>query len=349
MSNPFLSNKKILTVYYPIWIALFLIHMSLLNYFINVSLMSAALDSLISNGLYLFIGIGIWYTVKFNSLENYSSNKILINHVTGSILTSAIWILSIYFILSASFSDNKTYLVFLESSLIWRFLIGILFYAVFTAIYYVIIYYNNFQEKLLRESELNALVKEAELSALKYQINPHFIFNSLNSISSLTLSNPKLAQEMTIKLSAFMRNTISKNEKQRKPLKEEINNAKLYLEIEKIRFADKFEFYDEISEECNTIEVPGMILQPLMENAIKHGVYESLGKVMIKLYCRDENDYFIIVVENNFDPESVPKKGEGIGLKNIRSRLKLIYNYDNLLRTEQDKNTFRASIFIPKK
>jgi LytS/YehU family sensor histidine kinase len=311
--------------------------------------MSAALDSLISNGLYLFIGIGIWYTVKFNSLENYSSNKILINHVTGSILTSAIWILSIYFILSASFSDNKTYLVFLESSLIWRFLIGILFYAVFTAIYYVIIYYNNFQEKLLRESELNALVKEAELSALKYQINPHFIFNSLNSISSLTLSNPKLAQEMTIKLSAFMRNTISKNEKQKKSLKEEINNAKLYLEIEKIRFADKFEFYDEISEECSTIEVPGMILQPLMENAIKHGVYESLGKVMIKLYCRDENDYFIIVVENNFDPESVPRKGEGIGLKNIRSRLKLIYNYDNLLRTEQDKNTFRASIFIPKK
>jgi LytS/YehU family sensor histidine kinase len=233
--------------------------------------------------------------------------------------------------------------------LIWRFLIGILFYAVFTAIYYVIIYYNNFQEKLLRESELNALVKEAELSALKYQINPHFIFNSLNSISSLTLSNPKLAQEMTIKLSAFMRNTISKNEKQKKPLKEEINNAKLYLEIEKIRFADKFEFYDEISEECSTIEVPGMILQPLMENAIKHGVYESLGKVMIKLYCRDENDYFIIVVENNFDPESVPRKGEGIGLKNIRSRLKLIYNYDNLLRTEQDKNTFRASIFIPKK
>jgi LytS/YehU family sensor histidine kinase len=191
------------------------------------------------------------------------------------------------------------------------------------------------------------LVKEAELKSLKYQINPHFIFNSLNSISSLTLSNPQKAQEMTIKLSSFLRSTLSKNERQKSKLSEEINNAKLYLDIEKVRFDDKFNFIEELEPKCMELEVPSMILQPLFENAIKHGVYESLDKVTIKLKCGHEKDYFKIIVENTFDPESVPRKGEGIGIKNIQNRLKLIYNQDNLVTTEKINNLFRVNIFIP--
>jgi two-component system, LytTR family, sensor kinase len=348
MSNPFTSNRKVSTIYYPIWFSLFLIQTGLLNYFLKINLIYAAADSVIFNGIYLFIGIGIWYTVRFNSLENYSSKKIMLNHLAGGVLTSAIWILMSYLLITSLLNGDQKYLEFLKSSLIWRFLIGMLLYVVFVAVYYVIIYYNSFQEKLLREAELNASVKEAELNALKYQINPHFIFNSLNSISSLTLSNPKRAQEMTIKLSSFMRSTLAKNEKQKNTLREEINNAQLYLDIEKIRFQDKFEFKNEIAPECGEIEVPGMILQPLMENAIKHGVYESLEKVFIKLYCRQEKEYFIITVENNFDPESVPRKGEGIGLKNIRNRLKLIFNQDNLLKVENTEGIFKVILYIPK-
>jgi two-component system, LytTR family, sensor kinase len=130
-------------------------------------------------------------------------------------------------------------------------------------------------------------------------------------------------------------------------LSEEINNAKLYLDIEKVRFADKFDFIDEIKPECKELEVPSMILQPLFENAIKHGVYESLEKVFIKLSCGMEKEYFKIVVENNFDTEAIPRKGEGIGLRNIKNRLKLMYNQDNLLTVEKNKNIFKVIIFIP--
>ena len=139
------------------------------------------------------------------------------------------------------------------------------------------------------------MVKEAELKSLKYQINPHFIFNSLNSISSLTISDPQKAQEMTIKLSSFLRSTLSKNEKQKSKLSEEISNAKLYLDIEKVRFDDKFEFIEEVENACKDMEVPSMILQPLFENAIKHGVYESLEKVTIKMKCFSEKEYFKII------------------------------------------------------
>ena len=293
------------------------------------------------------LGLSFWFTVSFNSLENYSTSKVFINHIAAAVITSGLWILIGYYAIINLITGDKVYSDFLLKSLVWRFLIGILFYTVIIAVDYVIIYYNNFQEKLLKEVELKALVKEAELKTLKYQINPHFIFNSLNSISSLTISNPLQAQEMTIKLSSFLRSILSKNEKQKNKLIEEINNAKLYLDIEKVRFAEKFEFVEEIKIECKEMEVPSMILQPILENAIKHGVYESLDKVTIKLSCGMEKEYFRITIENNFDPESIPRKGEGIGLKNIRNRLKLIYNQENLLTVQKDTNLFKVNIFIP--
>ncbi|MEW6193878.1 MAG: histidine kinase [Bacteroidota bacterium] len=348
MVNPFIKNKKILAAYFIVWFFIFLVQIYVLNFFLNLSLFFAFLDSAFFNLIYMFLGISLWYMVSFNSIENYNVVKIVLNHIAAALITSGLWILFGYYIMSSVITGKNPYPDFLTNSLVWRFLIGILYYIVIVAIDYVIIYYTNFQEKQIKEVELKSLVKEAELKSLKYQINPHFIFNSLNSISSLTLSNPSKAQEMTIKLSTFLRGTLSKNEKQKSKLADEINNAKLYLDIEKVRFADKFEFVEEFGEECKELEIPSMILQPLLENAIKHGVYESLDKVIIHFICKPEKDYLKLTVENNFDPESIPRKGEGIGIKNIKNRLKLIYNQDNLLTVEKNNNTFRVNIFIPR-
>mgnify|MGYP001559989621 CR=1 FL=1 len=347
MSNPFISIKKVLATYSIVWFFIFCVHLSVLNFFLNIPLIPSLLDSVFFNGLYQVIGISLWYTVSFNSLDNYNTAKIFLNHIAAAVITSGFWIGIGYYIMSNVVSGNHIYSDFLTKSLVWRFLSGILFYAIIIAVDYVIIYYTNFQEKLIKEAELNALVKEAELKTLKYQINPHFIFNSLNSISSLTISNPSLAHEMTIKLSLFLRSILSKNEKQKNKLNEEIANVKLYLDIEKVRFNDKFDFVEEWKNECKELEVPSMILQPIFENAIKHGVYESLDKVTIKLSCGVENEYFKIMIENNFDPDAIPRKGEGIGIKNIRNRLKLIYNQENLLTVQKTDNLFRVNIFIP--
>lgn len=347
MSNPFISNKKVLATYSIVWFFIFCVHLSVLNFFLNIPLIPSLLDSVFFNGLYQVIGISLWYTVSFNSLDNYNTAKIFLNHIAAAVITSGFWIGIGYYLMTNIVTGNHIYSDFLIKSLVWRFLSGILFYAIIIAVDYVIIYYTNFQEKLIKEVELNALVKEAELKTLKYQINPHFIFNSLNSISSLTISNPSLAHEMTIKLSSFLRSILSKNEKQKNKLSEEIANAKLYLDIEKVRFNDKFDFVEEWKNECKELEVPSMILQPIFENAIKHGVYESLDKVTIKLSCGMENEYFKIMIENNFDPDAIPRKGEGIGIKNIRNRLKLIYNQENLLTVQKTDNLFRVNIFIP--
>jgi len=347
MVNPFVKNRKLLLAYTGIWFFILVSHVVILNFVLSIGFSNSIADGLVFNVLYFFFGLGLWYTVSFNSLENYTSLKLLTNHIAAAVISSAFWTALGYYILTSFNGSDKFYERFLTQSVIWRFLIGMFLYIATVAVDYVIIYYNNFQEKQLREAELNALVKEAELKSLKYQINPHFIFNSLNSISSLTLSDPKKAQEMTIKLSSFLRSTLSKNEKQKNKLSEEINNAKLYLDIEKIRFEDKFDFIEEVQPACKELEVPSMILQPLFENAIKHGVYESLEKVIIKMRCGMEKNYFKITVENTFDLEAIPRKGEGIGIKNIQNRLKLIYNQDNLVTAEKINDLFRVNIYIP--
>jgi len=213
--------------------------------------------------------------------------------------------------------------------------------------YFLYIFYQNLMEKTAREAELKTLIKEAELKSLKYQLNPHFIFNSLNSISSLTIMDPGRAREMVIKLASFLRSTLNENEKQMNELGDELKNVKLYLDIEKIRFGDKFDLVTEIKDDCLKIKVPNMIFQPLFENAIKYGVYESLEKVFIKVRCSSENNYLKFSVENNFDEEATPRKGKGIGLTNIKNRLSLIYNQDNLISVEKRKNIFTANVFIP--
>ncbi len=347
MINPFLKNKKLLTVYFISWLLIFATHIIILSWFLSIKFTSAIVDSLVFNGLYFALGISIWYTVNFNSLDVYSTLKILINHIASAIISAGIWLIISFYIIKNLLINDKNYLMFLNNSLIWRFIIGILFYSIIAIVDYLMIYYNNFHEKLLKEAELKALIKEAELKSLKYQINQHFIFNSLNSINALILINPQKARDMTFKLSTFLRNTLSKNEHQKNKLSDEINFSKLYLEIEKIRFEDKFDFIEEVDRECNNIEIPSMILQPLFENAIKHGVYESLDNIIIKLKCTKIKEYIKVTVENNFDPEAVPHKGEGIGIKNIHNRLKLIYNQDNLLTVEKQNNIFRVNIFIP--
>src|SRR3989339_1106564 len=266
MVNPFINNKKVLATYFVVWFFIFLVQVSVLNFFLNIPILTALLDSAVFNLIYQLFGISLWYTVSFNSLENYNAVKIFLNHIAAAVITSGLWIIAGYYIMSNIITGKNVYAEFLLKSLVWRFLIGILYYTVIIAVDYVIIYYNNFQEKLLREVELNALVKEAELKTLKYQINPHFIFNSLNSISSLTISNPEKAREMTIKLSDFLRSTLSKNEKMKTNLSDELKTIKIYLDIEKTRFEDKFEFVEEIDDTCSEIEVPAMLLQPVFEN-----------------------------------------------------------------------------------
>jgi len=324
-----------------------IVDLILLSYVFKVSFYYALIDAFVYDTILFFLTLSFWFPARYITFDDNSILMLLLKHLGAAIVSSIIWVHTGYLILKFIFNISGGSLAFLETSLNLRYAFGASYYVIIVALYYLYIYYTNFQEKLIRESELKSYIKEAELKSLKYQINPHFIFNSLNSISSLTMIDPNKAREMTIKLSSYLRSTLANNEKQQNSLEEELNNAKLYVEIEKIRFGDKFDYVEEIESGCKAVIVPSMILQPLIENAIKYGVYESLEKVLIKLNCKTENEYLTLTVQNNFDDDTTAPKGEKIGLKNIRNRLSLIYNQENLLVTKKENKIFTAKLFIP--
>jgi len=346
-NNPILSRRRNLILYIIFWLIIAVIYYSLLRFQLNVRIETALIDSLVFDAILCGLGLSFWFPAQYISFENNNLFTIIIDHIVGGILSSIIWISSGYFFIVFILNYSNGYSVFFAGTLIWRFVTGILFYYLITSFYYLIIYYNNFQEKIIKEAELKNLVTEAEIKTLKFQINPHFIFNSLNSMSALTTINPEKAREMILKLADFLRFTLANNDRQKNSFGEELKNIRLYLEIEKIRFEDKFEFIEEIDECCKDVLIPNMILQPLFENAIKHAVYETLTKVTLKLNCKKETDYLKISLENNFEPSAPAKKGAGIGLQNIENRLKLIYSINNLLEIKKENNFFKVTLFIP--
>jgi LytS/YehU family sensor histidine kinase len=245
------------------------------------------------------------------------------------------------------FPDEHDYKLFLESSIPGRVITATLFYILVVLVYYLIIYIYNFREKVSREAELKDLIKDAELSWLKLQVNPHFLFNSLNSVSSLTMTSPEKAQEMITRLSELLRYSLSQSPDSMVALKDEINNCVKYLEIEKVRFGSRLTYSINNPDELMNIRVPSMILQPLFENAIKHSVAQSAETSTITAEISRDNFGVIITVSNTL-PESPPStRGTGLGLANIKRRMNLIYGISNLLTVNKTETIFSVVVRIP--
>ena len=345
MANPITSNKTYSINYALVWSIIVGAHFAVMHFYYGLSVGISVADSLLFNVFFAFLGISLWYVVRYNDTSQ-SFISIFLSHIFSSLLIVGFWLLTGYLILKYSI-DDVHYLSFLDNSFPWRIISGILYYSVFVLVYYVVAYYRDIQVKVKEEAHLKTLIKEVELDALKNQINPHFLFNSLNSVSSLTITSPEKAQEMIIKLSDYLRYSLSNNEQQITTLSTELDNIKLYLEIEKIRFGDRLAFQINCDENTKAAKIPVMILQPLFENAVKHGVYESTETINVVLDCKLSDNDLLISLKNDFDAEAKQTKGAGIGLKNTQQRLFLIYKQNDLMSINKLEKTYQVSIKIP--
>ena len=323
--------------------------MAVLFFYTDQSWQTALYDALVFNVIFAAIGLAVWYAVRYHDSSRASSIDLIIYHLATGAVAVAAWVGSGYLVLKLIMPDFEAYQPFLESSFPWRAISGLLFYSVLVLIYYLHVNSEDRKRRKEIEDELKLKIREAEIDRLKAQINPHFLFNSLNSISSLTLSKPDAAREMVVKLSSFLRYSLEFKENELTTLNDEVEHIKQYLEIEKVRFGDRLQFIFTIPENCSNCLVPNMILQPLLENAIKHGVYESLDPVMVETLVEKQEDAVKIKIRNTFDPESPPRKGKGIGLQNVSNRMRLIYQMDNLVHFVKLQNTFEVQLYIPQK
>lgn len=328
-----------------IWIFSFILQFAFLRLNQNLSLGLIFADSFIGTLFFIILAAGFPSAAKYLEFRTGRVTSFILTHISGAIIIALIWG-SLFFLVNKEIYRLSGMDLSYYPFLIERFPIGLLIYFLTQSVIYLIQSFEEVSEEKIRREELRKMVVENELKSLKYQLNPHFLFNSLNSISSLTLSNPAAARAMTIKLGDYLRLTLAEEIKKSIPLSTELENTRLYTAIEKIRFEDRINIIEEVDSAVLDFFVPSMILQPIIENAIKYGVQNSSSATNINLTITHDQGGILIRLTNNNASGSV-QTGTGLGLANLRRRLELIYKEKELLNTGLHDDIFTVEIKIP--
>jgi two-component system, LytTR family, sensor kinase len=260
---------------------------------------------------------------------------------------SGVWLLFIRVILWFFYRNDTMYMSLLLQSSSLRFAVAFLMVGCMAMM--SLLWYTQQEQKDIdtRKIEAEKIAKDAELFKLRQQLQPHFLFNSLNSISALTGSQPEKARHMIQQLSDFLRGTLKKDEQVWSTLEEELQYLQLYLEIEKVRFGHRLKTDITHGEDVMQMKLPSMLLQPLVENAIKFGLYDTLGEVVISITAKNLNGLLEVSVQNPYDEETLRPTGAGFGLTSIQRQLYLLFARHDLLKTAKESHYFITTVTIP--
>lgn len=265
-----------------------------------------------------------------------------------SFVLSCLWLFLLRVSLWGLYKNDSAYMAALSLSSGIRFVIAFLTIGCCTLLGLLWFTQQYQQADNQRKLDMERLAREAELNKLRQQLQPHFLFNSLNSISALTGTQPEKARHMIQQLSDFLRGTLKTEGQQWTTLEEDLQYLQLYLDIEKLRFGYRLQTEIECEAEALALKLPAMLLQPLVENAIKFGLYDTIGEVIILIKARKWNEALEVTVQNPFDEStSLPVKGTGFGLASIKRRLFLLFSRYDLLQVKKEDQQFITIITIP--
>jgi two-component system LytT family sensor kinase len=347
MKHPVLTNKVRLIVWWLVWLFITLGQSLLFYYAYGKFSYISVVDGIVSLVIYSGIALSLWYPFKYFNTGETRSTTLISNIVMSGSISVILWVLITKYFVILVLPEQNDYLVYWEATFPYRVGTGVFIYGLIVLSYFLFVSLSNLSEKNAKEARLESLVKETELKMLRSQINPHFLFNSLNSISSLTVTDPEKARDMVVKLSEFMRYALSRKDEQPVSLQNELENLKLYLDIEQVRFGDKLITEETIDPACLDFKIPVMLLQPLYENAVKHGVYESTETVRIITHAKFIDGYFEISISNNYDPLPSLKRGTGTGLLNVTRRLELFYGSRGTIKTSKENGIYNVTLYLP--
>lgn len=314
---------------------------------------TSALDAFGSYGLLYAIFLFIKYG------PNYYLSTVSGYFIIGvqSFLIAIGWVYSCELSFLYSIFNEHNYAVFWYDTKYIRILLGWVLLCDFSIINYLVERIQKEQQGLDQAQATEQLRKEAELFKLRQQLHPHFLFNSLNSINALIGKEPTHARQMVQQLSEFLRHTLKKEDNDLITIKEELDDLRIYLSIEQVRFGHRLTIDEYIHADCLDAKIPPFLLQPLVENAIKYGLYGTTGPVSIYIKGRISNGQFLFSIINPFDPEGVTPRGTGFGLESVKRRLYLLFARNDLLKVSSEQVTvageaesnhyFTAAINIP--
>lgn len=298
-------------------------------------------DAGVTNLLIAIAGYDMILVMKF-----YQPRQVI--RLAMSIALAFLVVLAMHHFTLLIIDETDEYLLFLDKSMFIRGLYVWLMITLVATMSWLWVSLQESRKVDSRRSDLEKLAKEAELARLRQQLQPHFLFNSLNSISALAGTNPEEARKMIHQLSDFLRGTVKTDDQQPVTLAEELQHLELYLNIEKVRFGYRLKTEIAADDASVAMNLPSLLLQPLVENAIKFGLYDTTGEVTIAIRADTRDNYLVISITNPFDPATAqPRRGTGFGLTSVQRRLYLLYGRQDLLEATQSRDLFTTTLRIP--
>jgi len=346
--HPILARRRHLALYLMAWlpvIALLTVAMVLTGWGGWVQSLLFCFPLVV---VYAFLCLSAWYPCRAMPLGDERAEMALLAHIAAAAISAMLWV-GMAWALAEGFKRSTLYagtadLTTEHTGII--FIAGLLLYLLSVAIHYLFAAADASREAERRALEAEVAARDAELQALKAQLNPHFLFNSLNSVASLAATDPDGARDMCIQLGDYLRGTL-KGGSDLLPLEEELAQVRRFLRVESVRYGDRLRVVEEFDDRCLAVGVPPLLLQPLVENALKHGIAEMVEGGEIRIGARCRNDRLTVWVENPFDPESLPRSGAGVGLVNVRHRLENVFGDGARLRSGRSGEVYRAEVVIP--
>ena len=347
--HPVLQRREYLGAYVGLWAILSWLFIVSIQTSSGLALGQTILLLSPMLALYAVMALAAWYVCNATPLRTAPFTQVVVTHLAAGFLLSFLW-LQAGAVYARLLWRNATFRGIGERYAAHQTLLlfdGVLLYLLVAGFFYVVVAIEASREAETRAAETSMLAREAELRALRAQINPHFLFNSLNSISALTSIDGARAREMCLLLADFLRLTLGMGEKGVIPFSEELDLLDKFLAIEKVRFGERLRMEGKIEDDAKRCTIPALLLQPLLENAVSHGIASMADGGMIRLEATVREGRLAILVENDRDEEAPSRKRSGVGLKNVRSRLEARYGKEATFRAEADEEKFRVTMSLP--
>lgn len=299
--------------------------------------------------LYGFMATSAYYVCRSLPMANRSALRVFVMFGSASLLSAIAW-LSLCLLLNElilSLHMLSVGIIMTPQLMIALFCLAALAYVVSLLTHDLLIAADNIRDAELKKSAALVLARDAELQVLRSQINPHFLFNSLNSISALTAIDASAARSMVIELGNFFRKSLDLSASPTITLGEELALCEHYLAVEKIRFDNRLLTSINIDPALLSAKVPPMLLQPLVENAIKHGICNLPDGGTIEIMGAVHESWLYLTIANPLGQQTSVAVGSGTGLKNLKSRLQNVYGESVRMTWQKTHSSFRVEMIIP--
>jgi two-component system sensor histidine kinase AlgZ len=330
--HPIVARRDRLLLYLAVWIAFGVLLAAVIAFGSHTSFVWAAVFAVPLAVLLGLQSLSCWYLVQVLPPEETPMLRLATTWLGAGVVSLALWSLH------ADASPELTPLLLFAGA------IGLMV-AVFG--HYMVAAFERSRQAERRALELRVFAREAELRSLRGQLDPHFLFNSLNSVAALIGTDAQAARRMCFLMAAFFRKSLGLGGQQTIALSEEISLTETFLAIEEVRFGERLRKRFDVADDALTLAVPPLVLQPLVENAVHHGVAHLIDGGEVTIRARRRNGLLELAVENPCDPDRPPSRGAGVGLANVRSRVEALFGHRASVDVDAAPTSFRVSILLP--